>query len=350
MEEKYKIINDRLNEYCKRIDDTIYMEDLHLFFYLTINTVTTIYENDIAYQSSIEKYASIYSFYQKRNIYLSSTQSLDIVRNFIKNKIPVFLDNFDEYIKNGVLDFIDSDTTTENDYSYSGISDDNKREIHAIINHNYEDLETIIHEFIHQLNLEESPVSKTTRLLLTEGISIYFEMLLFKYLEEKGYNIEEISKIKKMRINDCARISDEILTELTLIDSYMKFGSINENTWKDRKELCDFGWSNKEGFEFEIRNLLGDKKEYKFKYINNIGYIVGTLIAFYAINQPNDEMTNKFIKLNELVNTENFYECLKYIGIDFSKDEDIDKLFITFKDEILKINEIYENNHILKKQ
>ena len=349
MKEKYKIINDSLNEYCKRIDDTIYVEYIDLFFYLTLNTVKTIYENDILFKSSIEKYGSIYSYYNSRNNYLSSVDSLNIVREFIKNKIPNYLDKFDEYINNGVLDLIDSDNIEEKDYSYSGFSDDNKRDIHAVTKHNYDDLETIVHEFMHQINLEESADVKTTRLLLTEGISIYFEMLLFKYLEEKDYDFEEIYKVKKLRVIDCARISDEILTELTLIDSYIKLGSIDENTWKDRKELCDFGWNNQEGYYFEINNLIGDKKEYNFKYINNIGYIIGTLIAFYAINSGDKEMTSKFIKLNELVNQEDFEYCLKYIGIDINNNSDLDKLFESLKKEINKINSIYENNNVFKK-
>ncbi len=334
MKDKYKIINDYLNEFCFQNDNTFFFHNLVPYFVTSDNILKILKENDSFIETNHKYNKGLFDNDYDDDIYLDGVESLYIVRRFIKEKCPMYLDKLDTFIKNGTFDFTDSHehlNMSTSSYSYTN----KHREISINLHHNYHDPWTIIHEFIHQMNLTPEGYSDS-RIVLTEGISIYFETLLFKYMEKLGYDKVEINRIRRYRTVDCFYVCHMLKDHILILDSYLKFGNISDNTYHDRNKYSLINWTNKETYNKAIDATF---KELEKRLINprkESGYLLGTLIAFSAIRNNVD--IDKFIKLNSKINdTNNILGCLKSIGINLNMDKE---LFQSFKEEIISINKV----------
>ena len=349
MEDKYKIINESLNKYCKKIDDTFYMYNLDFFFNITLEVLSILEKYDTVYSSETTRIFYILNpEFDQNKIFLSGIDSVEIVKNYLKEKMPQYLKEFNDCLSNGTFRFVDKKEAPE-ERSYADLNDDNHPVINVALNHDYSDPSTIIHEFFHHLNRGVENEIIISRNLLTEGVSIFFETDLYNYMIKSGYDEEEIYKIRRFRINDCYEAGRLLLPEITLIDSYIKFGDISEKSFEDRQKYTSFGWVDKEDVTYSINKLLKDNKEYKFKYDKNIGYIFGTLIAYNGINSKNKEILEKFLKLNNSLGNKDVFECLNIIDIDLIDRETDYELYNSFIKEVKKINGKYKDNNLVKK-
>ena len=119
---------------------------------------------------------------------LSFEDVYNLAREIIKNIDKNYLDSYDKLIPSGELDFsynndyIDSSCTVclQNDEVIGKYININR-------NFNYEDVTTLVHEFIHYTNFKSINYNREA---LTEFLSIYFEMYGYDYLLDNGINSE----------------------------------------------------------------------------------------------------------------------------------------------------------------
>ena len=269
-----------------------------------------------------------------------------------------YLDSFDSLIKTGELDF-----SYENEYDcscYECFYNDNREVVGKFININrefsYEDVVTLVHEFIHYTNGDKNT---NIRYYLTEFLSIYFEFFARDYLIEKGINKEEMDYLFRFK---CTKKSCKLLNRYELILlAYSKFGKIDDNSYVFLKQF--FLDISKETFENECRDFCellikaekNTEEEIKknpkcFGEIiskefitDNYRYIMGTALAIYARDYVDFK---DMVYLNNHINDYNdkdVFDICKSMGINKYSDF-INKLY-TAIDEYL--NELDVN---IKKQ
>ena len=279
-----------------------------------------------------------------------------LAREIIESIDKKYLTLYDGLIESGSLEFM-YDYCTPMGSSFRKITNDNQtfNLIDIKIQYNYIDVVTLIHEFFHYTNhLEEK--ESINRYLLTEFISIYFEMYAKDYLLEKGISLEEINF--NDRLISTVRHSKELNTYELLILAYDRFGSINEKTVNDLNSyICSV---SKEDFEEDCKNALDYFKKIENKYKNSLNqeknyndeelgfnysfiatlnyrYVLGTLLAIYA--RKNSTM-DKMIYLNDTItnNTGDFLDILDEIDIDLNKPEFNDELMNYLEEYVIRYN------------
>lgn len=251
---------------------------------------------------------------EELNIYLSLTDTLEIVSSYINEKMPQYSKQFETFMQNGVFDI----KSYEGKNYYNAENDAGRYKNHNYINislmHNYHDPETIIHEFFHALSEQET--MSYAREYLTEGISIFFENSILDYMLEKGYNQDEITKVKLDRIKGTYTSCLSLRSKIIFMDTYMKFGCIDRDSWHFRKQFhFPYGYENENEF---YKILYFNEKQFKstrtvYNPVRDFSYIIGTTLAYWGTEKSLDE---KFIKLNQNINNHTTFTALNFLGID----------------------------------
>lgn len=124
---------------------------------------------------------------RKKVNYISYKDSLDIAKKFLGNinsRYPRLLEGL---IRNGVVNIYDLDnkdfTKEFGKDPYFQISK-GKITINIPMEHNIEDVFSIVHEFMHYVTCYRG--CSVDGFILTESVSITYEILLYDYLKEKG--------------------------------------------------------------------------------------------------------------------------------------------------------------------
>ena len=186
MEEIYNKLNDYLNEICKylEVQDSFLLDSIHILAGLN------------------DKMLSFFNNYNFDNKVINNNLTFEevvyLAREIIEQIDVSYLDSFDSLIKTGELDF-----SYENEYDcscYECFYNDNREVVGKFININrefsYEDVVTLVHEFIHYTNGDKNT---NIRYYLTEFLSIYFEFFARDYLLKKGINKEEIDYLFRFK-------------------------------------------------------------------------------------------------------------------------------------------------------
>ena len=170
--------------------------------------------------------------------------------------------------------------------------------------YDYDDVLTLIHEFIHSTN--SSKDMGVYRYILTEFFSIYFEMLSQNELLEKGINPSELDIFD--RIKNTGRISQTINKYDTVFMAYNLFGNIKEDSCEDLKKY-HIVLSTKEDFEeacifllkyFDYQKIEYNNKNEEFNLYNyrkhisrmfssGYRYLYGTLFACHLLENGNKD-------------------------------------------------------------
>ncbi len=123
---------------------------------------------------------------RKKVNYISYKDTLDIVKSFlgsINSRYPRLLEGL---IRNGVINIYDlDDKESVKEFGkepYFQISK-GKITINIPMEHNIEDMFSIVHEFMHYVTCYRG--CSVDGIILTENVSITYEMLLYDYLKEK---------------------------------------------------------------------------------------------------------------------------------------------------------------------
>lgn len=269
---------------------------------------------------------------------LSYKDIVMITRNIIESIDKSYLQDYDELLSTGKLDF-----SYDNSYSDSCFVPINNL-VNINREFNFNDILTLVHEFINYTNGKEK-LGKN-RYLLTEFLSIYFEIYALDYLLQQGVPKDQISIYDRLRNNSGS--ANSLYRYEIIFLAYEKFGNINENTSKDLNNyFCNI---SKEDFEKDCESFLKyiDKRKTKYKqelplekkfneddfifelslsFCDNYRYLLGTLLAYYA--RKNSKMED-IVYLNNHINDDNINnlplsKVLKTIGIDINDKEFINK-------------------------
>ena len=349
--EDYKRLNDYLN------DAFIYLSKYDGFFIQNMQSIFIL--NNMLYGKLND--IDLEHKFHKNN--LTFEDVFELARSEIEKINPNYLEEFDRLIDSGCLEFFlhEQNMIIKGNTTYEKLSEieNNEEEIRndsvcsynngdyfidLARTYNYNDVLTLIHEFIHSTNSSKN--MGEYRYILTEFFSIYFEMLSQKELLENGINSSELDIFD--RIKNTGKISKEITEYDLVFISYNLFGNIKENSYKDLKKYHIVSSTKKE-FEcacvrllkyFDYQKIQYNNKNEEFNlndyrkcisklFSSGYRYLYGTLFACYLLENGNKD---KIVWLNDHINDEkmknmNLIDVLKMIDIDLT-DENINEKLV----------------------
>ena len=366
--EDYKRLNDYLN------DAFIYLSKYDGFFIQDMREIFIL--NDMLYEKL--KGIDLRHNFHKNN--LTYEDVFNLARSEIEKINPNYLEEFNRLIDSGRLEFflhkqnmiIKGNTTyeklseienNEEETRNNSVCSYNKDDyfIDLARTYNYNDVLTLIHEFIHSTNSSKN--MGEYRYILTEFFSIYFEMLSQKELLENGINPSELDIFD--RIKNTGKISKEITEYDLVFISYNLFGNIKENSYEDLEKYHIVS-STKEEFESACIRLLKYFDYQKIQYNNEskefnlydyrkcisilfssgYRYLLGTLFSCYLLENGNKD---KIVWLNDHINDEkmknmNLIDVLKMIDIDLTDENINEKLVESAKKYYENLSEYSDAN------
>lgn len=349
--EDYKRLNDYLNDafiYLSKYD-SFFIQNMHMIFPLNSKLYENLKDIDLRHNS------------YKNN--LTYEDVFNLARNEIEKINPNYLEDFDKLIDSGRLEFFlhEQNMVIKESTYYENLSEieNNEEEIRndsrccyteddyfidLARTHNYNDVLTLIHEFIHSTNSSKN--MGEYRYILTEFFSIYFEMLSQKELLENGINPSELDIFD--RIKNTGKISKEITEYDLVFISYNLFGNIKENSYEDLKKYHIVSSTKKEFecacvrllkyFDYQKIQYNNESKEFNLYdyrkcisilFSSGYRYLLGTLFSCYLLENENKD---KIVWLNDHINDEkmknmNLIDVLKMIDIDLT-DENINEKLV----------------------
>lgn len=349
--EDYKRLNDYLN------DAFIYLSKYDGFFIQNMQSIFIL--NNMLYGKLND--IDLEHKFHKNN--LTFEDVFELARSEIEKINPNYLEEFDRLIDSGRLGLFkqEENITIKESDDYEKLSEieNNEEEIRNdsvcsynngdyFINlartYNYNDVLTLIHEFIHSTNSSKN--MGEYRYILTEFFSIYFEMLSQKELLENGINPSELDIFD--RIKNTGKISKEITEYDLVFISYNLFGNIKENSYEDLKKYHIVSSTKKEFecacvrllkyFDYQKIQYNNESKEFNLYdyrkcisilFSSGYRYLLGTLFSCYLLENGNKD---KIVWLNDHINDEkmknmNLIDVLKMIDIDLT-DENINEKLV----------------------
>ena len=266
--------------------------------------------NNIVLEKELKDYNLLY--YNK----VSLKKNIKYVLGFLENINPEYKDYFINRLNDDIFIF---DYETKEETPYSEIDDETKeRVIYIPVENTIEDSFAIVHELMHDINIEELEKS-ITRYLFTETLSLLSEFLFEDYLKDK--------KIKDLKITNNRNLffanekAIEVDINLNLIEQCILNGYIDSGI---------------------IINIL---ENYPAYYIPNIAeafkkirknnsltlddeqpYIIGVIIATYMYNRIKEKRNNieELFELNQMILTHSFDDILDYLELTYN-DFDLDE-------------------------
>ena len=274
---------------------------------------------------------------------LTFMEVYSLARDVVSGISTKYLPLYDNLINTGILDF-GYDGTYSDSYFRHVNNDVNliniKREF------GYSDVVTLVHEFFHYTNGRSK--NSINCHILTEFLSIYFELFAIEHLSDIGVDVDKISVCDRLENTHLSSLN-MYFYEIALVSFYnfgcLDYNMINSYFAKVSKDDFDDCVSYLISFfeDLENKQFSYSDKLYKYseKFCTDYRYIFGTLLAFYAYEYCDLE---KVIYLNDHIN-DVFSECsvfdaLKYIGIEFD-DSFLDDSFACIKDYINKFGISY---------
>lgn len=333
MNNTYPELNEFLNSFCIYYDYPLYMD--HISEYLSLSVLASrMLSIDISKGIIAGKIP-------KAELSLSLDESLDLCNQFIKKYLDSYYDKWQSYLCNGVVDFLDEEQNmidgkdSQGSWSLTSKKDNQLfREINIELKHDYSDPAVIIHEFLHQLNISDTQDSNeiVSRSLFTEAVSIYFETLMYHFMEEQGYSKQEIAKVQFRRIQDYAKLVAQSIDGLMILRDYLFFGKISDTTFEESSKNNLLRFDTKQTYQkiaSDFNNKIAAKKEKtnigincEFDIFKPFRYVIGTSLAYWAIEQEDSNMPWKMLTFNE----------------DLANDRDLDYAFSRFP---LNIGNLY---------
>ena len=256
---------------------------------------------------------------EKRNKinYMSLSETLKIVKDFLKDINPVYPILLEELMNNGVVNIYD--ITDENKFKEYGdeayyARHNGNHTINIPLYHDINDAFTIVYEFMHYI-VYLNGVS-ADGFLLTEAISISHEMLFYDYLKQNKLYEEYLSSPISLRL---LSIKDKSNAMLNVIKEY-------ESERSKSFMLTTLEESSKEA----------SKNFYDLSAI--IIYLTGETLAiqiyyYYKLGLITIEDLQELIRL---INNNEHLESLNLIFKSIPTTEDIRESIIYIRNELLK--------------
>lgn len=349
-----KITTEDYNELNKYLNDIFMLLEEKDFFLLSniyyIARINAKYlDGTTDYEIKLNEAENNLSF---EDVYL-------LAREIIESINKEYLKDYDNLIQTGELDFDYENKIDDSMCLY--INDARSKPLQKLIEikrvFSYVDVAVLIHEFIHYTNSES--VMSINRYLLTEFLSIYFEMYAINYLIDKGINKEELDFNDRIDILNYHSKSFDSYAVVLL--SYEKFGSVDiKHLPLINQYYCGI---SEDEFENDCSNVLKHLKNIEKKYkseiigdnefdqkelvrrlsdsfTSNYRYILGTLLSIYALKYAD---IKDIVYLNDHINDDDFaYQkismLLKQVGLDITEPDFENKLIESVIEYVDKYN------------
>ena len=272
--EDYDVINEYFNDLALRLFESKDYECNYLNF-IVLNTIFLRYFRERYFENNG------YQIEPKKNK-LTFQDVIDLARKVIESINPKYLLKYDELLDSGTIDF-----GYENEYEDSSVSSVlNNGEVKLqLINisrdFNYTDVEVLVHEFMHYLNVLGGSIKDK---IIGEFISIYFETYAIEYLY-KNYkmNLEEIFYNKRL-LNIYTQLSqmEQIQIPFFLFQTY---GNLDENSYIEADKF--FKNYRKEHYNYDCKYVLKmitdikREKIGKFEIDEDHYYSLASFLAMY---------------------------------------------------------------------
>ena len=315
----YEKINKYLNDYCSEMDKSYFLENISDLYNLTLSL-------DFKLKTSVVTDRKARASLKEPTEYFTLIESLDLVDKYLTEKLPMYKKDFNKAMASGTLNIVDPDDDEATDLkSYAGIDEQGHHVINVVLAHDANDPNTIIHEFLHDMNSKEK--EKGSRKYISEAISIYFELDMNNFMLEQGVSREDISSLLMYRLNDCYHCCEDILVAFPFLYYFYTLGSIDEKSYQD---MLDFKLLPRPSDEKNFNEMLSDfqkiiERKPKYDPLRTFSYVIGTMVAFYGINQGED-FRQKMVELNDLANCGNVKNIFSHIGIDIYNENCIKQI------------------------
>ena len=315
----YEKINKYLNDYCSEMDKSYFLENISDLYNLTLSL-------DFKLKTSVVTDRKARASLKEPTEYFTLIESLDLVDKYLTEKLPMYKKDFNKAMASGTLNIVDPDDDEATDLkSYAGIDEQGHHVINVVLAHDANDPNTIIHEFLHDMNSKEK--EKGSRRYISEAISIYFELDMNNFMLEQGVSREDISSLLMYRLNDCYHCCEDILVAFPFLYYFYNLGQIDEKSYQN---MLDFKLSPRPSDEKNFNEMLSDfqkiiERKPKYDPLRTFSYVIGTMVAFYGINQGED-FRQKMVELNDLANCGNVKNIFSHIGIDIYNENCIKQI------------------------
>ena len=315
----YEKINKYLNDYCSEMDKSYFLENISDLYNLTLSL-------DFKLKTSVVTDRKARASLKEQTEYFTLIESLDLVDKYLTEKLPMYKKDFNKAMASGTLNIVDPDDDEATDLkSYAGIDKQGHHVINVVLAHDANDPNTIIHEFLHDMNSKEK--EKGSRRYISEAISIYFELDMNNFMLEQGVSREDISSLLMYRLNDCYHCCEDILVAFPFLYYFYNLGQIDEKSYQN---MLDFKLSPRPSDEKNFNEMLSDfqkiiERKPKYDPLRTFSYVIGTMVAFYGINQGED-FRQKMVELNDLANCGNVKNIFSHIGIDIYNENCIKQI------------------------
>lgn len=264
--------------------------------------------------------------------------SIKLVRDFLGSIDKKYLDIFDKSLNDGTFElFLPEDDFIERPdipITYP------KPEaiIYIPVQNDITDGSVIVHEFFHYLN--DSDNLGVNRHIFTEMISIYFELRFCQYLVTKGISKDAFNKETCKRLENVLIASDVLCFTSSVLDIYYNAGEINKKNINFLNKFREIYEENKKG----LINFYHDSDFYEemSEFESDISYVIGSLIAFNALNEP-DVSDIKMKYINDNINQMNMIDVFKTFETNL---DEYPKWIDVCKENLKKaMSEVYEENY-----
>ena len=315
----YEKINKYLNDYCSEMDKSYFLENISDLYNLTLSL-------DFKLKTSVVTDRKARASLKEPKEYFTLIESLDLVDKYLTEKLPMYKKDFNKAMASGTLNIVDPDDDEATDLkNYAGIDEQGHHVINVVLAHDANDPNTIIHEFLHDMNSKEK--EKGSRRYISEAISIYFELDMNNFMLEQGVSREDISPLLMYRLNDCYHCCEDILVAFPFLYYFYNLGQIDEKSYQN---MLDFKLSPRPSDEKNFNEMLSDfqkiiERKPKYDPLRTFSYVIGTMVAFYGINQGED-FRQKMVELNDLANCGNVKNIFSHIGIDIYNENCIKQI------------------------
>ena len=315
----YEKINKYLNDYCSEMDKSYFLENISDLYNLTLSL-------DFKLKTSVVTDRKARASLKEPTEYFTLIESLDLVDKYLTEKLPMYKKDFNKAMASGTLNIVDPDDDEATDLkNYAGIDEQGHHVINVVLAHDANDPNTIIHEFLHDMNSKEK--EKGSRRYISEAISIYFELDMNNFMLEQGVSREDISPLLMYRLNDCYHCCEDILVAFPFLYYFYNLGQIDEKSYQN---MLDFKLSPRPSDEKNFNEMLSDfqkiiERKPKYDPLRTFSYVIGTMVAFYGINQGED-FRQKMVELNDLANCGNVKNIFSHIGIDIYNENCIKQI------------------------
>ncbi|MBR1413232.1 MAG: hypothetical protein IJ574_00995 [Bacilli bacterium] len=301
---QYKILNKYLEYIIKQANKT---------FDYYVKNHSTLYSMNNFFYDYITSIINYNPYELPLEININNNELLSMAREVIESINHEYLKKFDEYVKYDCIK-IDKDLKSV----YKVFSDN----IEIERTNNYENVATIVHEFIYSLTY--TPNSSINSRILSEMMAIYYELYTIDYLIDiKKINPKFIDYNFRLRNTiDCT----ELINEYSIIIlAYQAFGKLDKNkienisSYLNNFDLEQFRDKSTKLFnEMSFTNNIRDNLLLAEDIFGSYEYLYSTLLAFYNREKLTiEEMNTLLYNINEY---EHYFvnELLMEYGIDIN--------------------------------